>query len=176
MFHSSQGGDHAPPIVGLSHNTPIRRTAAAPPARTSHTGRPTNSGRRNRRRGVPSGRTLPDRRQLGLPDGCRQKPQLEHGDNHRRDCLVGAAVATSIQGAILPGTDGKGSLSVTSFPSPEGISLAAVGTSSPRRVCPGRCTARSAGRALREGVVARRAGRRQPPVSGRNVLSSPRSP
>ncbi len=35
------------------------------------------------------------------------KMRPERGDNHWFDCLVGCAVAASIQGAILPGTDGR---------------------------------------------------------------------
>jgi len=35
------------------------------------------------------------------------KLRPERVDNHWLDCLVGCAVAASIQGAILPGTDAK---------------------------------------------------------------------
>ncbi len=38
-------------------------------------------------------------------DEWKQRP--ERGDNHWFDCLVGCAVAASIQGAVLFGTDGK---------------------------------------------------------------------
>jgi len=38
-------------------------------------------------------------------DEWKQRP--ERGDNHWFDCLVGCAVAASIQGVILPGTDGQ---------------------------------------------------------------------
>ena len=34
------------------------------------------------------------------------KARPEQPDNHRLDCLVGSAVAASIQGAVLFGTDG----------------------------------------------------------------------
>jgi hypothetical protein len=34
------------------------------------------------------------------------KLRPEHSDNHWFDCLVGSAVAASIQGAVLFGTDG----------------------------------------------------------------------
>jgi hypothetical protein len=36
-----------------------------------------------------------------------QKLRIDGLDNHRLDCLVGAAVAASIQGAVLFGTDAK---------------------------------------------------------------------
>jgi phage terminase large subunit GpA-like protein len=39
-------------------------------------------------------------------DEWKQRP--ERGDNHWFDCLVGCAVAASIQGAVLFGTDGQG--------------------------------------------------------------------
>ena len=35
------------------------------------------------------------------------KLRANHPDNHWLDCLVGCAVAASIQGAVLPGTDHK---------------------------------------------------------------------
>jgi hypothetical protein len=35
------------------------------------------------------------------------KPRPERGDNHWLDCLVGCAVAASMQGVVLPGTDGQ---------------------------------------------------------------------
>jgi len=35
------------------------------------------------------------------------KLRPEASDNHWLDCLVGCAVGASIQGAVLPGTDGK---------------------------------------------------------------------
>jgi hypothetical protein len=35
------------------------------------------------------------------------KMRPERGDNHWFDCLVGCAVAASIQGAVLQGTDGQ---------------------------------------------------------------------
>ena len=35
------------------------------------------------------------------------KLRPEASENHWLDCLVGCAVAASIQGAVLPGTDGK---------------------------------------------------------------------
>jgi len=38
-------------------------------------------------------------------DEWKQRP--ERGDNHWFDCLVGCAVAASIQGVVLPGTDGQ---------------------------------------------------------------------
>jgi len=38
-------------------------------------------------------------------DEWKQRP--ERGDNHWFDCLVGCAAAASIQGAVLPGTDGQ---------------------------------------------------------------------
>ena len=37
-------------------------------------------------------------------DEWKQRP--ERGDNHWLDCLVGCAVAASMQGAVLFGTDG----------------------------------------------------------------------
>jgi hypothetical protein len=37
-------------------------------------------------------------------DEWKQRP--ERGDNHWFDCLVGCAVAASVQGVVLPGTDG----------------------------------------------------------------------
>ena len=36
------------------------------------------------------------------------KQRVDRPDNHWLDCLVGAAVAASMQGANLPGTQGKG--------------------------------------------------------------------
>jgi hypothetical protein len=38
-------------------------------------------------------------------DEWKQRP--ERGDNHWLDCLVGCAVAASMQGVVLPGTDGQ---------------------------------------------------------------------
>lgn len=38
-------------------------------------------------------------------DEWKQRP--ERGDNHWFDCLVGTAVAASMQGVVLPGTDGR---------------------------------------------------------------------
>jgi hypothetical protein len=38
-------------------------------------------------------------------DEWKQRP--EQPDNHWFDCLVGTAVAASLQGVILPGIDGK---------------------------------------------------------------------
>jgi hypothetical protein len=41
-------------------------------------------------------------------DEWKQRP--EQPDNHWFDCLVGSAVAASMQGCVLPGTDGLSTL------------------------------------------------------------------
>ncbi len=74
------------------------------------------------------------------------------------DCSAASFAAASLRSSSW--TSGSRSRGVTTSPSPGGTSLVAVGTSSPRRACPGRCTRRSADRGLRGCVVARRAGER----------------
>jgi hypothetical protein len=50
------------------------------------------------------GLQLPQQREAVAEDEWKLRP--EASENHWLDCLVGCAVAASMQGAVLPGTDG----------------------------------------------------------------------